>query len=105
MSTNPTIYGCLVTTRSLLDNALNAIKEGEEIRSLEEHNRWLSGSYPLWKVYSETMIGSPATNILNRSRNYKEISKEEFDEAIGVNLANRIWKVIGKTGAVKKPHC
>ena len=103
MSTKFVIYSCLVTTRSLLDNALSAIKEGEEIHSWEEHNRWSSSQYPLWRVYSETVKDSAAMNILSKSKNYKEISRKEFDEVTGINLANRIWKLIGKTGNVKKP--
>lgn len=79
----------LRTTRSILDEALVARVPRETIRFWEDRSPWRKSPYPLWRVYAETLPDSAATGRLTRSSTYRQISRAELEDAVGLSTARK----------------
>jgi predicted kinase len=99
------IFSTLRTTRSVLEEARNIRVEGESIRFWEEKSGgwWSSESYPLWRVYASTFAASKATQRLSKSKTYRQISKEELENAVGLPTARGLWAKMSIAGNVVEP--
>ena len=86
------IYSTTKTNSNLRKKVIEARVAGEHIRTWEQHTGWESSPYPLYRIYAETFEDSQATILLNGSKNYKEISEEELDDAVGKTQALELWK-------------
>ena len=86
------IYSTTKTNSNLRKKVIEARVAGEHVRSWEQHTGWESSPYPLYRIYAETFEDSQATIWLNGSKNYKEVSEEEFDDAVGKTQALELWK-------------
>ena len=86
------IYSTTRTNSTLRKDLIASIKPGEHIRVWEEHNRFINSPYPLYRIYAETLENSKATELIRGSSNYKEITKEELENAVGQNEAMALWR-------------
>ena len=87
------IYSMTKTTNNLRKNVIDARVSGEHIRTWEQNSHWSSSPYPLYTIYAETLEGSQATTLLGGSKNYKEISEKELNNAVGKTDALKLWNM------------
>ncbi len=85
------IYSTTKTNSNLRKKVIDTRVAGEHIRTWEQHTGWESSPYPLYRIYAETFEDSQATIWLSGSKNYKEISKGELDDAVGRTQALELW--------------
>lgn len=99
------IFSTLRTTTSVFEEAMDARINGEAIRFWEERSGgwWSSESYNFWRIYAATFPGSKTTERLSKSTTYRQISREDLEEAIGLPTAREFWVKIGTTGSVVRP--
>ncbi len=86
-----------------MDEALNARAAGETIRFWEERSPWSEIRRSLWRVYSETREGSKATLSLQRSSTFRQIDRDELEEAVGLPFARNLWAKWGVAGSAARP--
>ena len=99
------IFSTVRTTRSVLEDARKGRVDGEAIRFWEERSGgwWSSESYTLWRVYAATFEASKATERLSKSTTYRQISREELENAVGLPTAKDLWAKMGTTGNAIEP--
>ena len=79
------------TSSKFKKKVIEARVAGEHIRTWEQNNHWGSNSYPLSIIYAETFEDSQATVLLSSTKNYKEISEKELNDAVGKTQALGLW--------------
>jgi predicted kinase len=99
------IFSTVRTTRSVLEDVKERRVDGEAIRLWEERSGgwWSSESYILWRVYAATFEGSKATERLSKSTTYRQISREELEDAVELPTAKDLWAKMGTVGNVLEP--
>lgn len=79
------------TSSKFKKKVIEARVAGEHIRTWEQNNHWGSNPYPLSIIYAETFEDSQATVLLSSTKNYKEISETELNDAVGKTQALSLW--------------
>ena len=98
-------FSTIRTTRPVVEEIRQMRVDGEAIRFWGERSGgwWSSESHPLWRVYAATLAGSKATERLSKSSTYRQISREELEDAVGLPAARNLWARMGTAGSVTEP--
>lgn len=86
------IYATTRTNSTLKEEIRESLERGEHINIWEERNRWSQNSFPLFRIYAELKSGSKATNLMERSSNYRVIKQDEFEQVTDRTSANELFK-------------
>lgn len=86
------IYSTTRTTSQKEREILNCMVNGEHIREWAESSPWSNVPFPMYRIYAETIVNSQATNLLMKTKNFSEITREELDDAVGRTEALKKWE-------------